>query len=105
MSAVITQVRIYTINRGMLDSWVELFNTRIVPTSARYGVKVLGAWVNRPQNEFVWVRTFADEDTLKAYESSPERAEYSPLTREHIAKTEVRGVEDVLRGTPSLSPA
>ena len=93
---MITQVRIYTINRGMLDSWITLFNEKIVPTSASYGVRVLGAWANRPQNEFVWVREFADEATLKAYETSPERATYSPQTSAHIAKTEVRTVENAL---------
>ena len=95
---MMTQVRIYTINRGMLDSWIKLFNERIVPTSARFGVKVIGAWVNRPQNEFIWVRTFDNEDTLKTYENSPERAEYTSLTGPHIAKIEVRDVEDGLRG-------
>jgi NIPSNAP len=93
---VITQVRVYTINRGMLDSWVQLFNEKIVPTSARFGIHVIGAWVNRPQNEFVWVREFADEETLKTYETSPERATYTPLTSTHIAKIEVRTVENAL---------
>jgi len=93
---VITQVRIYTINRGMMDSWVKVFNEKIVPTSASYGVKVTGAWVNRPQNEFVWVRTYESEDVLKKYETSPERAAYSGETGPHIAKTEVRTVEDAL---------
>lgn len=94
---MVTQVRIYTINKGMLDSWIDLFNTRIVPTSAQYGVQVIGAWVNRPQNEFIWVRTFASDDVLKTYENSAERAAYSPLTGSHIAKTEVRTVENALK--------
>ncbi len=93
---MVTQVRIYTINRGMLDSWITLFNEKIVPTSASYGVNVIGAWANRPQNEFIWVRTFEDDETLKRYESSPERATYSPLTSTHIAKIEVRAVENAL---------
>jgi hypothetical protein len=93
---MITQVRIYTINKGMLDSWIQLFNDKIVPTSAQFGVHVIGAWVNRPQNEFVWVREFPDEETLKTYEQSPERATYTPLTSTHIAKIEVRTVENAL---------
>ncbi len=93
---MVTQVRIYTINRGMLDSWIQLFNEKIVPTSAQYGVRVIGAWVNRPQNEFIWVRTFESEDALKLYETSPERATYSPTTGQHIAKIEVRTVENGL---------
>jgi hypothetical protein len=96
---VVTQLRIYTINRGMLDSWIKVFNEDIVPTSAKFGVKVIGAWVNRPQNEFIWVRTFAAEDTLKTYENSPERAAYTPRTSPHIAKIEVRSVEDGLKNT------
>jgi quinol monooxygenase YgiN len=94
---MVTQVRTYTVNRDMLDSWVKHFNENIVPTSAKYGVRVLGAWVNRPQNEFIWVRTFEDEEALKRYESSPERAAYLPINRQHLAKTEFCNVEDVLR--------
>jgi hypothetical protein len=92
-----TQVRIYTINRGMLDSWIQIFNEKIVPTSAKFGVQVVGAWVNRAQNEFIWVRTYATDETLKTYEQSAERATYTGQTGPHIAKTEVRTVEDGLR--------
>jgi hypothetical protein len=100
---MITQVRIYTINRGMLDSWIQIFNEKIVPTSAQFGVNVIGAWVNRPQNEFIWVRTFDSEETLKRYEDSPERATYTPQTGPHIAKIEVRTVENAL--LPTQQPA
>jgi quinol monooxygenase YgiN len=99
---MVTQVRIYTINRGMMDSWIEVFNEKIVPTSAKYGVKVIAAWVNRPQNEFVWVRQFEDEETLKRYETSPERAQYSPQTSSHVAKTEVRNVEEALKARAAV---
>ena len=93
---MITEVRIYTINRGMMDSWIDIFNEKIVPTSASYGVSVLSAWVNRPQNEFIWVRQYKTEETLNVYETSPERAAYSGQTSPHIAKIEVRTVEDAL---------
>ena len=93
---MITQVRIYTINRGMMDSWIDAFNENIVPTSASYGVSVLSAWVNRQQNEFIWIRQYETEETLRVYETSPERAAYSGQTSPHIAKIEVRTVEDGL---------
>ena len=99
MAIMVTQVRIYTVNGGMLDSWVKHFNEKIVPTSAKYGVQVLGAWVNRPQNEFIWVRTFETEEALKRYEDSPERAAYMAVNRQHLAKTEFRDVENVLRAS------
>lgn len=94
---MVTQVRIYTVNGGMLDSWINHFNEKIVPTSAKYGVRVLAAWANRAQNEFIWVRTFESEDALKRYEVSPERAAYTAINKQHLAKTEFRNVEDVLR--------
>jgi quinol monooxygenase YgiN len=94
---MVTQVRIYTVNRGMLDAWVEHFNTNIVPTSAKFGIRVLGAWVNRPQNEFVWVRTFESDEVLQKYQDSPERATYTAKSSQLLAKTEFRNVEDVLR--------
>ena len=100
---MLPHVRIYTVNGGMLDSWVEHFNEQIIPTSAKYGVHVLGAWVNRPQNEFIWVREFDDEDTLKRYEASPERAAYLPINKQHLAKTEFRNVEAVLRAPVASS--
>ena len=34
---------------------------------------------------------------LKKYEESPERAEYLPTNRQHLAKTEFRNVEEALR--------
>lgn len=94
---MVTQVRTYTVNGGMLDSWVKHFNENIVPTSAKFGVEVLAAYVNRTQNEFIWVRRFESEEALKRYEASPERAAYLPVNRQHLAKTEFRNVEDVLR--------
>ena len=81
----------------MLDSWIKVFNEKIVPTSAKFGVHVVGAWVNRPQNEFIWVRTFESDEVLKTYETSPERAAYTGETSPHIAKTEVRTVEGALK--------
>ena len=81
----------------MLDSWIKVFNEKIVPTGARFGVTVVGAWVNRPQNEFIWVRTVESEEKLKVYETSAERATYTAESGSHIAKIEVRTVEEGLR--------
>ena len=67
-----------------------------MPTNAKFGFKVIGAWVNRTQNEFSLVLTFENEDTLKTQENSPERAGYTGSSRPHIAKIEMRNVEDGL---------
>lgn len=98
---MIAQVRIYTVNKGMMDSWVKLFNEQLAPLHAKYGITIQGAWVNRGQNEFVWIRTFENDADVEAksaaYYSSPERTAIGDLPGQHIAKIEVRTVEDVLQ--------
>jgi quinol monooxygenase YgiN len=95
-TSVVTEVRLYTINRGMMDSWVSVFKEKIMPTSAQYGVRIHAAFVHRPQNEFVWIRSYDSAETLEKYNTSPERAAYSQLTGPHVAKIEVREVETVV---------
>ncbi len=97
---MITEVRLYTINRGMMDSWLAVFKEKIMPTSAQYGVNIHAAWINRPQNEFIWVRSYEDAEKLAAYNTSPERAAYSAITGSHVAKVEVREVEPVIGEVP-----
>ncbi len=67
-----------------------------MPTSAQYGIHIHAAWVNRPQNEFIWVRSYENAEKLDAYNKSPERAAYSGITGPHVAKIEVREVEGVV---------
>ena len=40
------QLRIYTINRGMMDSWLGLFNEHIRPLHDRLGIPVVSSYVN-----------------------------------------------------------
>ena len=94
---MVTQVRTYTVKSGMMDSWIKHFNGKIVPTSAKFGVKVLAAYANREEDKFIWVRQFETEEALKRYEESSERAAYLSTNKEHLAKTEFRNVEDVLQ--------
>jgi len=100
---MITQVRIYTINRGMMDSWIKVFTENIVPNSRKYGINIMGAWVNRRQNEFIWMRSFESEEKLRIYETSPERTALGDRPGSHIAKIEVRDVEPAYE--PAAAPA
>ncbi len=82
----------------MMDSWLSVFKEKIMPTSAQYGIRIHAGWVNRPQNEFVWVRSYESAEKLNAYNTLPERAAYSDLTGSHLAKIEVREVESAIGG-------
>ena len=97
---MVSQLRIYTINRGMMDSWVKLFNEHIRPLHDKLGIPVECSWVNADLTEFIWVRRFnsADEIAEKeaAYFASDERKALADIPTSHIAKMEVRVMETVL---------
>ena len=98
---MIAQVRIYTINRGELDAFVKHFQEETMPLHERVGIPIVSSWVNRPQNEFIWIRTFADaqdrEAKTKAFQEAARAA--GVQLGGNVAKMEVREVE------PALAPA
>ena len=94
---MVSQLRIYAINRGMMDSWLKLFHEHLRPNHEKYGIPINASWVNMDRTEFIWVRSFdsAGEIEVKEaeYYSSPERIALDDLPQTHIAKTEVRIIE------------
>ena len=59
--SIIAQIRLYTINRGEMDDFLKHFKDVVLPLHQKVGLPVVATYVNRPQNEFIWVRTYADE--------------------------------------------
>ena len=92
---MISQLRIYTINKGEMDSFLEHFKEQIMPVHARIGVPIVGTWVNRPQNEFIWIRTYKDKADLEAKGKAfqAEIAAAGIKLGGNVAKMEVREVE------------
>ena len=94
---MVDQMRSYTINKGMMDSWVKLFETGIKPAHEAIGIPVVASWVNTDRNQFIWVRRFADGDDVPAKELEfRESAGFKALgtqPTEHIAKMDVQDLE------------
>ena len=84
-----------------MDSWLELFDKEIRPVHESLGIPIVATYVSPDRTDFVWVRTFetAEEipDKEKAYFASPGRKALGDRPTSHIAKMEVRVVEEVLR--------
>ncbi len=95
------QLRTYTVNRGMMDQWVQHFNDIIVPLQRKYGMPVEGAWVNEDQNQFVWIRSFQDASEVEskeaAFYASPEWTQIVDHTRSHLARIQVEPMHSVLQ--------
>ena len=94
---MISQLRIYTVNKGMTDQWVKHFTEVLVPLQEKYGIKIGGMWVNEDKNQFIWTRSFADAEDVTAKEAAfYGSAEWSGTvdhTRSHIARTVVQAME------------
>ena len=74
---MIAHLRTYKVASGKMDSWLDVFKTKLVPLMAEHGIKVESYWVNEDATEFIWIRSYGttlDEiETKEAafYGSSP----------------------------------
>jgi hypothetical protein len=97
---MVSQLRTYTINKGMMDSWLELFDKEIRPIHESVGIPILATWVNADRTDFIWVRSFNSAEEIlameEAYFASPGRKDLGTRPNSHIAKIEVRLIEEVL---------
>ena len=66
---MVSQLRIYTINRGMMDSWLKLFEEQIRPIHSSIGIPVESTWVNADRTEFLWVRSFDSVEAIPQKEA------------------------------------
>lgn len=86
------QLRIYTINRGSLPTWVNEWKEKIKPLRLKLGFQILGAWTIPETNQFVWILSYEGPeswDTLdKAFHESEERKAMDPDPARNIARIE-----------------
>jgi NIPSNAP protein len=92
---MLSQIRIYTINKGEMDAFLKHFKEEVMAVHERIGLPIVGAWVNRPQNEFIWIRTYTDKADLEAKGKAfqAEVAKAGIKLGANVAKMEVRDVE------------
>ena len=99
---MVSQMRTYTINKGMMDSWLELFDKEIRPIHESLGIPIVATWVNADRTDFIWVRTFNNVEEIAdkeaAYFASPGRMALGDKPTRHIARMDVRVIEEVLGG-------
>ena len=55
---MVAQIRTYTINKGMMDSWLKLFDEEIRPVHEGLEIHIVATYVSADGADFVWVRTF-----------------------------------------------
>ncbi len=96
----IAHLRTYTINTGYLDSWIELFHSKLTPLMEDVGMKVESAWVNKDHSQFIWIRSYGDsvanyqKMNLALKDSTWWKANVDHV-RSHIAHMEVVDIESL----------
>ena len=67
----IAHLRTYTVNKGQMESWLKLFDERLVPLLREHDIRVEGTWVNDEGTQFIWVRSYGEtEAELEAKEAA-----------------------------------
>ena len=95
-----SQLRIYTIDRGMMQTWLKEWRKSVYPLRLKYGFKIEGAWVIEQENKFVWILTYNGSDTWEskdnAYYDSSDRKGIDPNPARHIVQAETKFISSVL---------
>lgn len=103
---MIYQLRIYSIKEGRMEEWLEYFQSKLVPLSNEFGIKVLRGWVCHERNQFVWMRGFEGPESIeeqeRAYYASPGRSALGDEPIElYIDNMDVRIIEPLFDFTTS----
>ncbi len=102
VGGMVTQLRIYTINKGKLDDFVKAWREGVYPLRQKFGFKIEGAWIVKERNEFVWITSYDGPEDWQtqdaAYYASPERAALNPDPAQFIAKAEHWFIMPILAG-------
>ena len=92
----IAHLRTYTINKGMLSNWLNLFQTELYERvrETQMGMPVLS--VNDEDTKFIWIRTYKDEDDLKTKEEAFYGSDYWVANvgqiRGHLADRNIQNI-------------
>ena len=82
------QLRIYRIDEGAFEQWVDEWTTHVAPLTRKLGFAVLGPWIDG--RTFVWLLGYAGDDGFAAanerYYDSAERKAVEPDPARHIER-------------------
>jgi hypothetical protein len=94
-----TQIRIYTIVKGELSSFVEEWRNKIKPLRIKIGFRILKSWIDQKNNKFIWILTLendADWERLdNNYHNSKERKSMTPNPARNIVNMKSYFINEV----------
>ena len=90
--ARLVQLRLFTINRGKLDSFVHAWKQGVYPLRQKHGFLIPAAWTIEETNQFVWIVIYDGPESWETkeaeYYASDERRTMNPDPAQWIARVE-----------------
>jgi hypothetical protein len=100
LELVEVQLRDYRIQPGQMDAWIAGWKSGVVPVRQEFGFQVLGAWVDREHDRFIWLIGYPGADGFDAandrYYASEQRSSLRPEPSELIEEAKKVMVDPVL---------
>ncbi len=94
------QLRMYRVKPGEMGEWLREWREGVLPLRRAQGFSVVGPWVGREEDLFVWLVGHEDlEAANEGYYASPERQALDPDPARHLEKTETWIVEPLERAS------
>tara|TARA_B100000700_G_C14733373_1_gene709479 strand:+ start:395 stop:694 length:300 start_codon:yes stop_codon:yes gene_type:complete len=97
---MVGQLRIYTINNGMMESWLKLFNEVLIYKVLESGMEIQSAWVNEEKTKFIHIRTFNNKEEIEEIEAKFYGTDWwkenVDFIRSHHAHREIILIEPVM---------
>lgn len=88
----LVQFRLYTINRGKLDAFVQAWKEGVYPLRQEHGFLIPAAWTIEETNQFVWIVMYDGPESWETkeaeYYGSNERRTMDPDPAQWIARAE-----------------
>jgi NIPSNAP len=100
LEVVEIQLRDYRIKPGHMDDWIAGWEVGVVPLRQQVGFEVVGAWVDRAHDRFVWLVAYSGPDGFKAaeerYHALPERLSVHPEPSDFVQAATLDMVDRLL---------
>ena len=96
------ELRDYTVTPGHLDDWLRGWRDGVVPLREQCGFQLLGAWLDRAEDRFVWVLGYDGADGFDAaddrYHALSERRALDPEPSSFLDAVRISRVVTVVAG-------
>jgi len=95
------QLRVYRIEAGWLDEFVDEWRRLILPVRQQLGFSIVGPWINREESRFVWLVGYDGNirEANERYYSSDERAAMDPDPARLITESETTLLQTIERNS------